>query len=152
MELPLILKITLEDDDLDARSVMFSSIMRDAKDWPGVEKTLRTGHDISLKRKRDVVEAAQQIPEPLPASSPASSDDIVTRGGDDQESIWLKIMPDYLKQVLSIFGDYIKASNTKSPVKLKIDGREVEFSSKQEMTPELLEGYVKILTKTGDNQ
>ncbi len=77
----------------------------------------------------------------------------LTRGGDDEEeSIWIKLLPDSLKKVLSIFGDYVKASNTKSPVKLKIDGREVEFSSKQEMTPELLESYVKILSKESDTK
>lgn len=144
METPLRLEIQFNNNDLDAIERLKSAILRDAKDWPGVERVDRK-RDLGLRRQSDII--LDDLPVPTKGDGPQ----IQARGRDDEdESIWLKLLPSSLKQVLSIFGDYVKTSNTKSPVKLNIDGREVQFSSKQEMTPELLESYVKILSKESE--
>lgn len=141
METPVRLEIQFDNDDLDANERLKGAILRDAKDWPGVERVDRK-RDLSLRKQSDITL------DDLPVPAKDDSSKIQARGSDDEEdSIWLKLLPSSLKQVLSIFGDYVKSSNTKSPVILKIDGREVKFSSKKEMTPELLENYVKILSK-----
>ncbi len=141
METPVRLEIQFDNDDLDANERLKGAILRDANDWPGVERVDRQ-RDLVLRRQADVINTKSPIP------AQGGDPQIRTRSGDDEdESIWIKLLPGSLKKVLAIFGDYVKASKSKSPVILKIDGREVQFSSKQDMTPELLEKYATVLTK-----
>lgn len=141
METPVRLEIQFDNDDLDANERLKRAILRDAKDWPGVERA-DSRRDLVLRKQPDVT----YVNSPIPAQQGDSQ--IRTRGSDDDdESIWIKLLPSSLKQILSIFGEYVKSSNTKSPIKLKIGDREVSFSSKQDMTPELLERYVDSLSK-----